>query len=82
MPAKGWKKEDAKEMNLHMRLGFCQAKILEALMKKFGYENKSKFIWDLIYECWEYNINIPINKKGDEHQQNLRYSTLKFFDKE
>ena len=79
MPAKGWRKEDSKEMNLHVRFGECQSKILESLMLKFGYENKSKFIWDLLYECWEYNINIPVNHAGNEHRQNLKLSELKFF---
>lgn len=79
MPAKGWRKEDSKGMNLHIRFGESQAKLLESVMTKFGYKDKSKFIWALIYECWEYNINIPINHAGDDHTRNLKLSNLDFF---
>lgn len=79
MPAKGWKKEDAKDNNIHIRVGECTNAVIESLMIKFGYTNKSKLILDLLMECYRYNIDIPLRHSEDAQDQKGEIESLKFF---
>ena len=80
MPAKGWKKEDAKDNNIHIRVGECTNAMIESLMLKFGYTNKSKLILDLLGEAYVYHIDIPLRHSADSYDQRFELSRLKFFD--
>lgn len=80
MPAKGWKKEDAKDNNIHIRVGECTNAVIDSLMLKFGYTNKSKLILDLLMECYRYHIDIPLLHSADADDQRAELSQLKFFD--
>lgn len=80
MPAKGWKKEDAKDNNIHIRVGECTNAMIDSLMLKFGYTNKSKLILDLLAEAYVYHIDIPLRHSADADDQRSELSRLKFFD--
>lgn len=80
MPARGWKKEDAKDNNIHIRVGECTNAVIESLMHKFGYTNKSKMILDLLMEAYVYHIDIPLRHSQDADDQRAALSDLKFFD--
>lgn len=69
---------------INIKIGECTYSLIKTLQKRFGYESEADLILDLLYECWQYHVNIPVNHSGnspeEEHKRNMILSELKFFE--